>query len=862
MHKNRYKGSSIMKQSPSFFRRIFTIFLVLLAHSNAWSMYKSADGRWIDTSSCSTPAQRAVIIALHTPSTVRMQDGIRIECTREFRCYADPYREYHEEYRRVAENNNRSCYSYNGTYDRPVSNTFNIWANTEFARNKERSGSILDLLGNYSIPIGPVNVQFNAFNMLMGLFMKFRQWCTNTHPHTQGLSQETYNIFNEWDANDFNDYFTNIFDCRCAERYTSEQLDAIVHAYPLYQFEGFLEFVTWQAFGKACELQREYKTSSKLQRQLEDASYGVRSAFIKGITQICNGDFGPLSNFRRERALKEIQRQENIVQKPVDHFVNQRAVLTNYYQKFANNEWMAETVNSRLAALNAEQIVSEKKYIGTLSSSALYITQICGHNVTDYESCKGPAFAHFLHNDCLNILNAIAATEIVTKYHTHVLAIADINYAGCLTIKKGKYLEASMMIDCARAFAHTIRNAAVGIIAGAFEGIDRTLDFIKDPTIPIKGFASIVCAAGYGLYSISSLLFHEGKNVYNGVHAPLDPEKSDLYKAGNRIYQFCSDLQYLTARDVTQEVTALIVDTVATGYLLKGISHFAGTARNVIDNLPPSSGGLFGIDDAGNAIAVPAVDAAITVIADSVAAGKYNVMPLAFAVGVGNQTGTSSTPSVPKPISPKEIIRNALQAAKTDKELDALQIPLEQELVRVLQGMPYATPEFIEYYIFMRIEIEKFCRQTNGGMIDRNTLIDLLHICTMDIEHFGRADATFKGLHWDPNGRLEKSSIFQEIIHKKMHPSGAYELNFKWNNKMYTKTFFPQHWTMKDLFNAIKDVYNNGCRKNGKFPNTKDINGIFDTIDIFINLQERFNTHNKVITTYPNLDKFFKSLMP
>lgn len=160
--------------------------------------------------------------------------------------------------------------------------------------------------------------------------------------------------------------------------------------------------------------------------------------------------------------------------------------------------------------------------------------------------------------------------------------------------------------------------------------------------------------------------------------------------------------------------------------------------------------------------------------------------------------------------------------------------------------MPYATPAFIEYYVFMRIEIEKFCRQINGGMIDRNTLIDLLHICTMDIEHFGRADATFKGLHWDPNGRLEKSGIFQEIIYKKMHPSGAYELNFKWNNKVYKKTFFPQHWTIHDVFDAIRHTYIHGTQsRNSRFSNMLEIRGTTNSVDVFMCMNRNTNNCKK-----------------
>jgi hypothetical protein len=142
-----------------------------------------------------------------------------------------------------------------------------------------------------------------------------------------------------------------------------------------------------------------------------------------------------------------------------------------------------------------------------------------------------------------------------------------------------------------------------------------------------------------------------------------------------------------------------------------------------------------------------------------------------------------------------------------------------------------------------------------GRCADKYVKIDLKHIFTMGLRWNKKGVLTnIKGLHHDLGNFIEKSG---EIIFtsKEMFTDGFYKahLCLKGQTHKIIKTFFPAHWSRKQVAEATIEAYNAG-KNAGKVIYQKNGTYLIEGMTKSgIKIQIYLSESGKITTTYPML---------
>lgn len=146
-------------------------------------------------------------------------------------------------------------------------------------------------------------------------------------------------------------------------------------------------------------------------------------------------------------------------------------------------------------------------------------------------------------------------------------------------------------------------------------------------------------------------------------------------------------------------------------------------------------------------------------------------------------------------------------------------------------------------------------RKGFGTFANKNVKIDYKHILGMNLRFNGRGGISgISGFHHDMMNVIEKSGVF-EFASKVIHKSGFYKAKLLQNGNLIKEiTFFPSHWSRKQVMNAVIEAYDN-FKSTGRIPQMRSdgkflIKGFTkEGIEI-----EMYITQNMLITTaYPVL---------
>ena len=119
-------------------------------------------------------------------------------------------------------------------------------------------------------------------------------------------------------------------------------------------------------------------------------------------------------------------------------------------------------------------------------------------------------------------------------------------------------------------------------------------------------------------------------------------------------------------------------------------------------------------------------------------------------------------------------------------------------------------------------------------------------------------ESAISGRHWNPESFFTKNTCF-EILSTKTHPNGVSEFEFiikfkDVKSKVIKKTFFPQEWDLKEVFNCAAEALKNAKRLTP--------NGGSKSIDIILQGETKNNITIRFIIDLHKKNYLIKTFYP
>ncbi len=136
---------------------------------------------------------------------------------------------------------------------------------------------------------------------------------------------------------------------------------------------------------------------------------------------------------------------------------------------------------------------------------------------------------------------------------------------------------------------------------------------------------------------------------------------------------------------------------------------------------------------------------------------------------------------------------------------------------------------------------------------NKHIKIALEHILGMELKWSDLGSLiNISGFHHDFMGAIEKSKVFK-FLNKVIKENGCYSVDIVVDGKTIPKTFFPQHWTQKEVADKIYEAYYN-FRKSGAIAPEKGGKYVIDGLtNEGITVRMFVTKGGEIVTAYPKL---------
>jgi hypothetical protein len=423
------------------------------------------------------------------------------------------------------------------------------------------------------------------------------------------------------------------------------------------------------------------------------------------------------------------------------------------------------------------------------------LLQSCGCDATAYTTVYGSQLQQVLHQECMELLARTAVLPNSPYAYDHQEVLVDCIDAAREYNREGLVHKASMVED----FCWALLDYSSAVLEGATLGIVGAVhDMITHP------IQTAVCVIA-GKYLLAYQLCKVVCNVADiGVTALVDASRAqekwnDYIEPINTILGAIKNKE-VTVRNAIKTGATLVVGLIAQHKLLGGLNKFYTTAKIKAFEFCQK-----------NPLLRP----------------RYHM----------------TTPDGIFMKTPEGLTGLGTVVEEVVKDSKAL-----------LEGVHKAFLQTLESEIAaLRTSFDR-ARKGFGGFASKYIKINYEHILGMELYFSRRGVPQIGGFHHDFMGKIEKSGVF-EFVNKVVDKTGFYKAELLYRGESVKEiTFFPAHWSRKEVISKIYEAYDNFIKENavaelkpdGKF-RLQGLTNEGVTIEMYITQQ------GKITTAYPKI---------
>ena len=463
---------------------------------------------------------------------------------------------------------------------------------------------------------------------------------------------------------------------------------------------------------------------------------------------------------------------------------------------------------------------------------------LCSENLSplDFENFKGTNLQHELMHETIEGLDTLATLN------NHVQT-----YGNCGTKLQNTVSTLTLFAQAAQEFnsecdlntsIHCINTLHSGIeiiiegVRGIGIGLDNLGSMIAHPIDTAKNLLNFTQSITWGLQEAARYCLFDRTFDTQRARKTESQVQDFLEGVANHIYYSCyesSPGDY--ARIATEQYTMLK----APGALLDAVSSAAHMAKNIsLSSIAESEIDLFLKE---NIINEPYVK-----FASEITEGMQ-IKGLNLTEKFESQQLNSSIKKIP-----------AIKSLSKEAEcVNQLKILLAEEYNQFVELLNKEVPE--SWCINNMIIPEEIAQECN---ISRKIPIWRTHIVKASPTLGRDLESAISGRHWNPESFFTKNTCF-EILSTKTHPNGVSEFEFiikfkDVKSKVIKKTFFPQEWDLKEVFNCAAEALKNAKRLTP--------NGGSKSIDIILQGETKNNITIRFIIDLHKKNYLIKTFYP